>query len=311
VITQSVDPLTKNAIIVFATNLIYPYTISTDVLTANPGLPMTYQLGAINDGQTAALCPNTVGSTCTQRFQLNITTNTACQITGEYGIQFGLVCQPGTAQCPIDNGVLANVTASIISEDFCAKVSTFVNISGALGSYTNNTYSLVRSIFLVEQIGYFKATVVSPQATLTQSTISTVSVVNVDDSTESYLIYNNGIVPQFADSCKFTLDTAGPDFAEFYFTLNSTVFNNATNSDVTKNFKVQVRVNVEYAGVPGSKRVILQQSLNTRQMSFNTNFQMAPNSLVSNPSNTSGSSSLFVNFALMFTILFSLALWKF
>jgi len=272
---------------------------------------MTYQLAAINDGQTAALCPNTVGSTCTQRFQLNITTNSACQISGNYGIQFGLVCQAGTAQCPIDNGVLANVTASIISENFCAKVSTFVNISGGILSYTNNSYSLVRSIYLVEQIGYFKATVTSPQATLTQSTIASVSLVNANDSTETYLIYNNGIVPQFADSCKFALDAFGPDFAEFYFTLNSTVFNNATNSDVTKNFYVQVRVNVEYSGVSGTKRVMLQQNLNNRQMSFSTNFQVTPNAIVTGSAGTSASASIMNFTTLLFTILSCLAVWKF
>jgi len=165
---------------------------------------------------------------------------------------------------------------------------------------------------LVEQIGYFKATVTSPQATLTKATIATVSVVNTADSSESYLLYSNGILPQFANSAKFALGDFGPDFAEFSFTLNSTVFNNATDTDVTKNFKVQVRVDVEYAGVPGAKRVMLQQNLNTRQMSFATNFQMTPAGIVTGSAGTSGASSMMVNFTtLLFTILSCLAVWKF
>jgi len=293
VIEQQVDPITKNAVIEFATNLIYPYTISGSSLTSDPGSPMHYLLTEINDGSSASLCPNSTGSTCTQRFQISVTTNGACQITGTYGIQFALSCQVGPNECPLPAGSTAEVTAAIISENFCTQVSALVSVSGSLLSYSSNTYTTTRALFLVDQVSYFMAQVSSSQATLTNATIASVSVVNSQNSNEVYLLYADGLVNSlYAGSCKFSLDTFGSDFAAFFFTANASIFNNATNTDVTKTYSVKAQVNVQYAGVPGTKRIVLQGSLGNRQITASSTVQFSSNNLQGQPTSSSSSAAI-------------------
>jgi len=297
---QQVDPLTRNGEIVLATNLLYPYLINAESLTSSPGAPLVSALTEIVDSQNAALCPNTVGSTCTQRFRVNITTNGACTITGNYGVLFNLTCQTG-ADCNLNPNSVATVTASIVSENFCAQVSATVAISGTLTSYSSNTYASPRTIYLVDQVSYYQAAVTSTQATLTSSTIQTVSVVNTVDNTESYLIYNNGVVnPVYTNAVHFSIDTATATTANFFFTLNSTLFNNVTGADATKNFNVQARVDVTFTGVPGTKRVILDGALSSRQVSVSSAFQVS--NLQAATSSSSSSSMIvfgFVSFLVM------------
>jgi hypothetical protein len=306
---QEVDPITRNAVIELATNLLYPYIINTSSLTPPGSTPMSFQLTEIIDSQTSALCPNTPGSTCTQRFRISITTNSACTITGNYGILFGLICQSGIADCNLPPNAQASVLATIVSEDFCAKVSAKVEITGALNSYSSNAYTSARSAFLVDQVSYFKAVVTSPQATLTKSTIRSVSVVNANNSAETYLVYSDGQPnPIFANTAHFSLDNAGSDFAEFYFTLNASMFNNATNSDVTKSYTVVARVDVEFKGVPGVKRVVMESNLNNRQVALGAQFQLSNQAANFGTPDTSSASSLafclFGLLAFMFATIF-------
>jgi hypothetical protein len=248
---------------------------------------MGFNLTEVVDAQNAALCPNTVGSTCTQRFRINITTNGACTITGDYSMLFNLTCQPG-ADCNLNPNSVATVTASIVSEDFCAQVSATVAITGTLTSFSSNTYSSPRTIYLVDQVSYFQAAVVSTQANLTQSTIDSVTI-STADNTESYVLYTStGVNPAYP-SALFSLNATTASTANFFFTLDSTLFNNVTGADATKNWKVTARVNVQFTGVPGTKRVILDGSLAQQSVAVGAAFQVSSNS--ANFGTTSASTS--------------------
>jgi hypothetical protein len=275
VIQQVVDPIMKNAYVELATNLLYPYTISAEVVSGPPG-----QMGyAISDVSISSECPNSNTSTCTQLFNISITTNGACTITGLYSIQFTLSCQPGVSPCPLPAGSVANVAANIVSEDFCPQISARVTISGTLSSYSSATYTTPDTQFIVDEVTYFEAQISSPQATLTQAKVTTVSIVNNDNANETYLLYSSGeLNSAYADSAKFVANTPGTTSSTFYFTLNSSVFLSATSTDTTKSFKVVARVDVQYEGVPGVKRIILDGNLGQQQVAVASNFQLQPSS---------------------------------
>jgi len=126
---------------------------------------MTFAITEVGD---SALCPNVAGSACTQVFRINIVISGNCQITGNYGINWNLDCQldPNNgarpASCAINAGATSSAAISILSEDFCAKVSVKIQITGSLASYDSATYLNPKTQFIVNQTTYFRANVNSP-----------------------------------------------------------------------------------------------------------------------------------------------------
>jgi hypothetical protein len=224
---------------------------------------------------SSALCPNVAGAACTQVFRINIAIGNNCQITGAYGLLWNLTCQLDAlsgarpASCAINNDATASAAISILSEDFCAKVSVKITISGTLTSFDSATYLVPKSQFIVNQSSYFKAEVASPDATLTSSVVRSVKLVS---GAEQILIYSDGssAIPEAA----FGLDQSGADFAEFFFTLKASYIT-GIGQDASKQYSVVARIDVTFTGVPGVKRLVLQGELNKKPMSLNAQIGVA------------------------------------
>jgi len=265
---QEVASNTQNAIIEVTTNLLYPYKLTAAQLGLTPSnYPgMTFQIVEVGD---SALCPNTPGSACTQVFRINIVIAGNCQISGAYGINWNLTCQldPITgarpASCAIQNGAQASAAISILSEDFCAKVSVKVAISGSLNSFDSASYLVPKSQFIVNQTSFFRAEVESPDATLTSSVVRSVKLVS---GAEQILLFSDGssAIPEAA----FQLDQNGANFAEFFFTLRGSYIT-GIGQDSSKQYSVVARIDVTFTGVPGVKRLVLQGQINKKPMSLN------------------------------------------
>jgi hypothetical protein len=272
---QEVASNTQNAIIEVTTNLLYPYKLTAEQLGLTPSAQypgMTFQIVEVGD---SALCPNTPGSACTQVFRINIVIAGNCQISGAYGINWNLTCQldpvsgARPASCAIQNGAQASAAISILSEDFCAKVSVKVAISGALSSFDSASYLVPKTQFIVNQTSYFRAEVQSPDATLTSSVVRSVKLVS---GAEQILLYSDGssAIPEAA----FQLDQNGADFAEFFFTLKDSYIT-GIGQDSSKQYSVVARIDVTFTGVPGVKRLVLQGQLNKKPMSLNAQIGVA------------------------------------
>jgi len=203
--------------------------------------------------------------------------------------------------CPLAPNANANVTASITSENFCAQISTQVDITGTLGSYSSDTYQTSRQLFLVDQISYFEAVISSTQATLTNVAIESVTLINQANSSDIYVLYlNQAPTAQFADSVSISA-TSFADHARFSFNLNSTIFNNGV--DTTNSFTVQAKVDVTYAGAGGLKRMLLQGTTsNNRQVFASTSIEMEIAQLASSSSFTT--CSFVVAMALLMFLMF-------
>jgi len=141
---QEVASNAQSAVIEVTTNLVFPYKLTAGQLIATPSLEHPGMIFSIVEVGNPSLCPNTPGSFCTQVFRISINIGTSCTISGAYGIGWNLTCQndPATggrsSACAIDGIVNASANISIVSEDFCAKVSVKVVITGGLGSFDPN-----------------------------------------------------------------------------------------------------------------------------------------------------------------------------
>jgi hypothetical protein len=272
---QEVASDTKNAIIEVTTNLLYPYKLTAEQLSQVPSAAYPGMNFSIIEVGSSALCPNTPGAACTQVFRINIAIGNNCQITGAYGLLWNLTCQLDSvsgarpASCAINNDATASAAISILSEDFCAKVSVKITISGTLTSFDSATYLVPKSQFIVNQSSYFKAEVASPDATLTSSVVRSVKLVS---GAEQILIYSDGssAIPEAA----FGLDQSGADFAEFFFTLKGSYIT-GIGQDASKQYSVVARIDVTFTGVPGVKRLVLQGELNKKPMSLNAQIGVA------------------------------------
>jgi len=267
---QEVASNTQNAIIEVTTNLLYPYKLAAQQLSLVPSATYPGMTFAISEVGAAALCPNTVGAGCTQVFRISIVIGDNCQISGAYGLLWNLTCQPDpvsgarVAACAIDTAsAQASAAISILSEDFCAKVSVKVNIAGTLASFDSASYLTPRTQFIVNQTTYYRASLQSPDATLQSSVIRSVKLVS---GAEQILLFSDG--SSAIEDAAFQLDQSGVDFAEFFFTLRSSYITGIA-VDSSKTYSVVARIDVTFTGVPGVKRLVLQGSINKKPMSLN------------------------------------------
>jgi len=261
---QAVDPNTKEAVIEVTTNLLHPYKLDLENILNTPANPdyaaYTYSIAEVGD---AALCPDDPAQSCTQVFRITIDASTGCEISGLYDLQWDLTCQSAD-NCAIDAGEKVDAQLSILSEDFCAKVSVRVEIDGTLTSYESDVYSTIKTNFLYDQTAFFEAALSSPDATLTSSTIRTVSLVdNVSGS--SILLYSDGNTP--IPDINFSLDGGSSNTARFNFDLLESVMG-ALGADESKEWDVVARVDVTYEGVPGLRRLVLQGELGDKPMNL-------------------------------------------
>lgn len=261
---QSVDPITKIAIIEVTTNLLWPYQLVSEQLVLTP--PDYAYSYSVSDLSNPALCVNAPGETCTQVFRITMDASSGCEITGLYDLQFDVDCQLAgdgslPVQCAVDPDAQATLNLSIISENFCAEVSVQVAISGSLTSFFDAAYAVPRSQFLLDQVSYFEADITSPDATLTSATINSVKLLDGATQIQLYAA-GSALVP----AAGFALDGSGSDYAKFYFTLDEAYLTGITELD-PKSLTVLARVDVTFAGVPGVKRLVLAGSLNDKLLS--------------------------------------------
>jgi len=268
---QEVAADTQTAIIEVTTNLLYPYKLSAEDLASIPNATYPGMQFSISEVGDVALCPNVAGSACTQIFRISIVIGQGnCQITGAYGINWALNCQADpnngnrVAACAIETGASSSADISILSEDFCAKVSVKVAISGTLSVYDSNAYTTPKTNFLQNQTSFFRADITSPDASLESATIQSVKLVS---GQQQILLFSNGSISIAASN--FALGSSGSDFADFNFVLHSSYINGIA-VDSSKTYQVIARVDVTFSGVPGVKRLVLQGTLNNKPLSLNT-----------------------------------------
>jgi len=255
---QSVDPLSREATIEVATNVLWPYKLT------NPSMLDTFPSRfdgdiTVTENQAAAVCPNTPGLSCTQVFKIVINAAGECDIDGEYRLDFDIDCQLDAQnelppECAVDPNEDGFFTMTLMSEDFCGTVDVDLDITGTLNSFYGG-YESPRTYFLVNQVAYFEAELTSENATLTSASLGLVEL--VDGATVTTLW--NGLTAPVA-AANFALGSNTANTVQFNFKLSDQILTAITEGN-PKSIRIDATVDVTYEGVTGTKRIYLQNDL--------------------------------------------------
>lgn len=261
---QTIDPETKIAEIEVTTNALHPYFLDEELLTLNPNYPgYSYNVTEIGD---PALCANDPDGFCLQVFRITIDASSGCEISGDYRLNFAVDCQINDAtsleweSCAVAADARADIDLKILSENFCAKVTATVDITGVLDSFEDDARAVPKFNFLNDQQVFFRATISSPDATLTSSVVSSVKLVS---GAETIQLYLNGEIAE--PRSEFALGAQAASTADFDFTLRSSYITGLA-ADSTKDYQVVARVDVTFEGVPGVKRYTFQSPIDNKEM---------------------------------------------
>lgn len=271
---QTVAPNGASAVVEITTNLIWPYTLSDFVITSNPGTATSYTPSLISSD-----CDNDGSSSCTQVFRIDIVNGPACTLNGQYSLEWTLQCQPDPdtaelpAECAIQEGDTVTATLNIVSENFCTSIGTSLPLSGTLASYGDFARTLPKTQFLIGQTLYYRASMDSPNVTLTGATIQSVKLTSPGEA--DVLLYSEGALALHGTEGEFAT-TGAISHADFEFTL-SDEFISSIADDSSRSYTTIVIVGVDYQDTVTTKRgrqiVQFSSKLNSQVVALSASFE--------------------------------------
>ena len=262
---QTVAANGASATIEITTNLIWPYNLTAFTIVSNPGAADSYTASLVSED-----CPND-GSSCTQVFRIAIVTGSSCTLNGNYNLRWTLQCQPDpnsgneVPQCAIQAGDNVIASLTLVSENFCTSIATALPLSGSLASFGDFAHTRPKTQFLVGQTLYYRASMVSPNVTLTGTTINSVKLSSPGE--DDVLLYSEGQMDSDGTAATFSTD-GDVTFADFQFALSAD-FIAALADDSSRTYTTSVIVDVDYQNTVTSKR-----GRRTVEFSSNLNSQM-------------------------------------
>jgi hypothetical protein len=294
---QSVVASGASATIELATNLLWPYQLTAFTITSNPGTATSYTPSLVSN-----TCPNDGSSSCTQVFRIAIVTGSACTLNGNYALSWTLTCQQtggvNPAQCAIQAGATATASLVVVSEDFCATISTVTPLSGSLAAFGDGAHSIPKTQYLVGQTLFFRATVISTNVTLTGTTINSVKLTSAGQP--DVLLYSGLVLGADGTDASFSAPASTANSADFQFTLTND-FIAALADDSARTYTTRVIVDVDFLNVITTKRGVqsieFASTLNEQPVALSASFSAQQESGA-----TAISSALAFAFAFAFTI---------
>jgi hypothetical protein len=109
---------------------------------------------------------------------MNATSPPVCNFTGDWNITFEVVCEASAASnCPLPAGQVTAITVPfhLTTENFCPTVFADVRLTASLASFQEEAHTNLKDDFLSGATAYFVATVSSPDATIVETKLHTVS----------------------------------------------------------------------------------------------------------------------------------------
>jgi len=281
ILNQTFIPSTGLGFIAFATDLVWPYTLTLGTVEALPsGLTLS---GSLNDITAAGDCTAVNGTDCFQQYSFELDPGSVCVLTGIYEIDFTMTCR-GSAPCPIDTSSSnAKITLSLSSSDFCASLSTTVGASGTISTFQDEARTTPQTAFFVGNTGFFEVDVVSTQAELASTTITDISVTIGGTPTP---LYTAGAIVNAALS-----EVASDDdtTASFAVDFTSTLFTVPQDGQLQYSFTVDV--GVTFAG--NRKREVFASSTTSSKTRATTSISLQnPASNNQHPSSDASSSRI-------------------
>jgi len=125
----------------------WPFQLQANAFSSAPSGLTASSITAENQN-----CP--YGDNCLQVFTFDITPTSACTLTGDYVVNFVVVCmEPG--QC---SNSTSTVTLSLQSTDFCVSLQSSVSASSSIDTYSDSGHHVEKHSFSINQTGYFLIT---------------------------------------------------------------------------------------------------------------------------------------------------------
>jgi hypothetical protein len=255
--------------------LIWPYKLANFAINSNPGTASLYVPTLVS-----STCPNsnTVADSCTQIFRIAITNGAACTLNGQYDLEWEITCQQtggvNPVECATEPGALANAALVVVSEDFCATISTTTPLSGSLSVYSDLAHSNPRAGFLVGQTLFWQVSVISPNVTLTGTTINSVKL--TAPGQPDVLLYSNLALGADGTAASFATSSSAVDTADFQFTLTEGLISTLAD-DSRRSYTTRVIIDVDYQDVVTTKRgrrsVEFSSNLNQQPVALSNSFE--------------------------------------
>jgi len=236
------------------TSLQYPFKIlSTTVSTSRNDLNVS-----IGPDPTSTLPCNDVGITltgpiCQQLFVVNINVLSigVCNFDGSYVVNLTLVCEASYGvSCPISLNLatglrqaFAQITFTLDTENFCPTALADIGLTATVQSFQDPSHNIVKNDFFLGQTSYDTVTVASPQATIVQTSISSIVLL------PNTVLYSNGTF--FLNQINLHIQefppignqpSTNPVQAFFDFLLTANPFSPPADSSVTQSLQVTVNV---------------------------------------------------------------------
>lgn len=270
-----VDPVTKIGTIEIATNVQYPNKItSVEIHPEDSAQGTVLSVQPIIDDKIQKLCPNSVGTSCTQQFSISLLARNQCSFSGNYKIVVGYECQSRDCTLTMTNST-GVILVDIFSEVFCPKISANVHIAGELSTYSSSNFTTQKTLFRSDEHSFFIAYVSSPsRVQLIRTRVRSIIVVNANNSQQMVNVYddsNGGGNSTISESSfAYSVQSSGGNYVEFGFKLNGTLFEDFDDSDPKiirrKKLSVIAFVDVQFAGVIGINKRNSLDALNTKQI---------------------------------------------
>jgi hypothetical protein len=229
----------------FITQAQYPFMIDNDTPVVIQAIPSPITTN-IKISENSPIC--TANQPCTQNWEMPIVTNGACSFTGLYQLRLKLKCHSSItdpANCPLGSTPqYAVVQIEVNSENFCTVVNVDIKLKGDLKSYEESSYTTPKNAFLQGQIGYFKATVSSEQATLLTSKIRRASWTQ-GNSTKVF--FDEGLITPYGTLTNFLTDEGTSTTCGFNFKFSEQ--NTPVPLDESRDFSIKALIEVTYASI--------------------------------------------------------------
>jgi len=223
----------------FVTAVPFPFLLdpnSAVIISAPPGLSLSGVM-FLPDGSN---CTNTTDPFCNQAWQVILDIDTACSFSGVYVFNFTAVCRGGITPCTTVGLPPQQFVFTLNMADFCASISLQVPLMGFLESSTMPTFVPLTTSFVQGDTAYFRAIVSSPRATILNTILQRVTLVNND----TRVLYNRHITQAGSMSAFALVPSPSPNEARFRFTLINLPF----SADPTL-FTVNALIRVQYASI--------------------------------------------------------------
>jgi len=245
-LSQSVDPTSLLATLVFSTTVNWPFQLTSATIT----LPSGFTQVTFTE-TTSGTCTTVSGTRCTQLWTLVANPGSTCVLDGLYEITAADSCRVGMTgtDCPYASGdTIPNsiIDAGISSENFCSVTDLGVDVTSALNTYSDGTFGTSKATFSQSQTAYFQFTASSTAAVITSVTLQSVSV----SPTISTLYLVGSGATTHGTTADFSFAN-GATAASFNFLIDPTLFSTSSSQD----YVVTAVVNVAY-DFQGSKRSV-------------------------------------------------------